>query len=121
LNQNDGGRVTQISVINSIVVPDGMNLTAETIRNEYVNYFKAQAGFVSSTFYRAIAKEQDQATKYVNIVVWESIDHFNQVVNKGFGDVNGENEDGMRVLGKGFPEPIVVSPGQYITIAEDIG
>jgi heme-degrading monooxygenase HmoA len=113
--------VTQISVINSIVVPDGMNQIAETIRNEYVNYFKAQAGFVSSTFYRAMTKEQDQATKYVNIVVWASIEHFNQVVNKGFRDAHGENEDGMRVLGKGFPEPIVVSPDQYITLSEDVG
>jgi len=54
----------------------------------------------------------------VNIVVWESYAHFERVVNKGFANTQGENNDGRRVLGKGFPEPIVVSPGRYKIIAQ---
>ena len=55
----------------------------------------------------------------MNIVVWASYRHFEQVVNKGFQNEGGENSDGMRVLGKGFPEPIIVSPGQYQVIEQN--
>jgi heme-degrading monooxygenase HmoA len=110
--------VNEISVINSIIVPSGMEGEAENIRNEYVNYFKEQEGFVSSTFYRSTSKEDDKSTKYVNIVVWASQEHFEKVVNMGFRNTDGVNKDGMKVLGKGFPEPIIVYPGQYAVIGQ---
>lgn len=108
----------QVSVINTILVPKGMEAIAESVRNEYVEYFQKQDGFVSSTFYKAVNREQEGAIQYVNIVVWQSYGHFEQVVNNGFANAQGENSDGMRVLGKGFPEPIIVSPGQYQIIAQ---
>jgi len=101
----------QISVINFIEVPEGMEETALEVRNTYVDYFRKQSGFVSSTFYRSVNENKKQ--KYVNIVVWDSIDSFNKVVNSGYSNDQGNNNDGMKVLGKGFPEPITVNPGQY--------
>lgn len=109
----------QLSVINTISVPAGMEQQAEQVRQEYVNYFSKQAGFVSSTFYKSITPQDDGATQYVNIVVWASYEHFTAVVNKGFANADGENNDGMKVLGRGFPAPIVVSPGQYHVIASN--
>ena len=109
----------QISVINTITVPKGLELTAEKVRNDYIEYFKQQAGFVSSTFYRSINNEADGSVKYVNIVVWASNSHFEQVVNLGFSHAEGENKDGKKVLGKGFPKPITVSPGQYFVLKQD--
>jgi len=44
----------QISVINSIEVPEGYENEALKIRDAYIAYFKSKPGFVSSTFYRAI-------------------------------------------------------------------
>jgi len=104
----------QISVINFIEVPDGMEKIAIETRNAYVDYFQKQQGFVSSTFYRSV--NEDEKQKYVNIVVWDSIDSFNNVVNLGFSNEQGKNSDGLKVLGKGFPAPIFVSPGQYEVI-----
>ena len=109
----------EISVINTITVPAGMEDTAEQVRDEYVRYFEGQAGFVRSTFYKSIEKEADGSTRYVNIVVWESYEHFQSVVNRGFNNAEGENRDGYRVLGKGFPEPIAISPGRFVTLRED--
>jgi len=106
----------KISVINTITVPKGMEKIAEEVREEYVNYFKKQDGYVNSTFYKSLNREDDGSIRYVNIVMWESYDHFERVVNKGFKNEEGENNDGMRVLGKGFPEPIKVLPGQFTTI-----
>ncbi|MFC6441498.1 antibiotic biosynthesis monooxygenase [Bowmanella sp. JS7-9] len=110
-----------ISVINTITVPAGMEQMAEDIRHDYVAYFSQQAGFVSSTFYRALQREPDGAIRYINTVVWQSIEHFQQVVNAGFDNAEGENRDGRKVLGKGFPAPISVSPGQYVIIDETLG
>lgn len=101
----------QISVINFIEVPEGMEDTAIKVREEYVNYFRKQKGFISSTFYRSVDK--DNKRKYVNIVVWESYESFTKVVNAGFSSQDGKNTDEMKVLGKGFPKPITVSPCQY--------
>ncbi|MEH8016356.1 antibiotic biosynthesis monooxygenase [Rheinheimera muenzenbergensis] len=109
----------QLSVINTISVPAGMEQQAEHVRQEYVNYFSKQAGFVSSTFYKSINRQDDGSIQYVNIVVWASYEHFAAVVNNGFANAEGENNDGMRVLGRGFPAPIVVSPGQYQVIASN--
>lgn len=78
----------QISVINFIQVPDGMEEIAIETRNAYVDYFQKQEGFVSSTFYRSVNKDKMQ--KYVNIVVWDSIDSFNNVVNLGFSNIPTE-------------------------------
>lgn len=102
----------QISAINSIKVPQGMDKEAIKIRNSYVDYFSRQEGFVSSTFYKSITIDPG-FTKYINIVVWDSYESFEKVVNQGFGNAEGINVDGLKVLGKGFPDPIVVSPGQY--------
>ncbi len=101
----------QISIINSIEVPTGMERQAIKIRDEYVEYFRQQAGFVSSTFYRSI--NEKNKFNFINIVVWESYDAYNAVINAATLDNSGENNDGMKVLGNGFPEPITVSPGQY--------
>ncbi len=110
--------MSQVSVINTITVPKEMDEIAKQVRNEYVSYFSKQDGFVSSTFYQSINTDDDGSLKYVNIVVWRSKYHFDQVVNLGFSNAKGENRDGKMVLGKGFPEPIQVSPGQYIVIGE---
>lgn len=109
----------QVSIINTILVPEGMEGEAELVRSEYVNYFSEQEGFVSSTFYKSFEREPDNTIKYVNIVVWQSQSHYEQVVNKGFQNEDGENNDGMRVLGKGFPSPIVVSPGRFQIIQDN--
>lgn len=109
----------EVSVINHILVPAGMERVAEAVRDEYVAYFKQQKGFVASTFYRSMDIEQNGSIKYVNIVVWQSYQHYENVVNKGFTNPEGENSDGYKVLGKGFPEPIVVSPGKFIVIGSD--
>lgn len=111
--------MAEVSVINLIEVPSGMESEAEEIRNVYVSYFKRQPGFVSSTFYHGLSSSDGGVTKYVNIVVWDSYESFEKVVNSGFINSDGENEDGMRVLGRGFPEPIVISPGQYSVLAHD--
>lgn len=106
----------QISVINTITVPAGMEQTAEQVREEYVDYFRQQDGFISSTFYQEINRNKDGTIRYINIVVWASKDHFDRVVNLGFQNADGLNKDGFKVLGRGFPEPIVVSPGQFRVI-----
>ncbi|MDF2180029.1 antibiotic biosynthesis monooxygenase [Aliiglaciecola sp. CAU 1673] len=109
--------MNQVSVINTISVPKGMEDVAERVRDDYVNYFCQQEGFISSTFYKSISRDDDNSIKYVNTVVWASYEHFKKVVNSGFANVDGKNSDGRRVLGKGFPEPIKVMPGQYVIIA----
>lgn len=103
----------QLSVINTISVPLGMEEEAEAIRADYVAYFQEQDGFVSSSFYKSLKRESDGTIKYINVIVWASYAHFEAVVNLGFQNEDGENKDGRRVLGKGFPEPITVSAGQY--------
>lgn len=106
--------MSQISVINFIQVPENMDEEAVNIRTVYVDYFRKQKGFVSSTFYKSITS--DKYTNYVNIVVWESYESFQKVVNAGFDHIDGMNNDGFKVLGKGFPEPILVTPGQFTII-----
>ena len=107
----------QISVINSIEVPEGHEEMAIRVRNIYIDYFKTKPGFVSSTFYRTINSENK--FNFVNIVVWDSYESFEAVVNSGFENTEGLNEDNMKVLGKGFPHPIKVSPGQFEIIRND--
>lgn len=101
----------QISIINAIEVPKGFEDKAIEVRDVYLKYFKSKPGFVSSTFYRTINAENK--FNFVNIVVWDSYESFQAVVNSGFENDEGENEDQMKVLGKGFPHPIKVSPGQF--------
>ncbi|MEQ8477280.1 MULTISPECIES: antibiotic biosynthesis monooxygenase [Fulvivirga] len=107
----------QISVINSIEVPEGHEEMAIKVRDIYIDYFKTKPGFVSSTFYRTINSENK--FNFVNIVVWDSYESFQAVVNSGFENTEGLNEDNMKVLGKGFPPPIKVSPGQFEIIRND--
>lgn len=107
----------QISVINSIQVPEGHEETAIKVRGIYIEYFKTKPGFVSSTFYKSI--NPDNTFNFINIVVWDSYQSFEAVVNSGFDNVEGLNDDNMKVLGKGFPAPIVVNPGQFETIRKD--
>lgn len=109
--------MNQISVINSIEVPEGHEETAIQVRDIYIEYFKTKPGFVSSTFYRTI--NEKNKFNFVNIVVWESYEAFEAVVNSGFESAEGLNEDNMKVLGKGFPHPIKVSPGQFEIIRND--
>jgi len=106
--------MSQVSAINCIEVPAGHEESARSIRDVYVDYFREQPGFVSSTFYRAtIARDR---INFINVVVWESRAAYDAVVNEGFSNADGEKADGMKVLGKGFPEPIVVHPGLYEVI-----
>lgn len=107
----------EISVINSINVPEGHEETAIKVRDIYIEYFKSKAGFVSSTFYKSI--NPDSSFNFVNIVVWDSKKSLQAVVNSGFDNIEGLNNDNMKVLGKGFPSPIIVNPGQFETIRED--
>lgn len=111
--------MSQVSAINVISVPAGMESVAENVRSEYVDYFSKQEGFVGSSFYKSLNREADGSIQYINIVVWASYEHFEAVVNQGFNNDQGENRDGMRVLGKGFPEPITVSPGQYVIVSQN--
>jgi heme-degrading monooxygenase HmoA len=103
----------KISVINYIEVPEGMAHEAERVRETYVDYFCNQKGFVRSTFYREINASNAAGTRYINIVVWDCYESFQAVVNAGLENDEGLNDDGMKILGKGFPAPIKVSPGQY--------
>jgi heme-degrading monooxygenase HmoA len=107
----------QISVINSIEVPEGFEEKAIKVRDIYIEYFKTKQGFVSSTFYRTINNENK--FNFVNIVVWDSYESFQDVVNSGFENEEGLNQDNMKVLGKGFPNPIKISPGQFEIIRND--
>ncbi len=109
--------MSQISVINAIEVPPDHVDAAIRIRNDYVDYFRTKPGFVSSTFYRASNAQQE--FQFINIIVWESEEAFQAVVNEGFSNAEGMNDDGRRVLGKGFPPPIRVHPGQYEVIDSD--
>ncbi len=108
-----------IHVINSIVVPEGMEEEAVRVRDHYISYFQRQPGFVSSTFYKAL--DVGSSFHFVNVVVWDSQASFDAVVNSGFDNIEGLNDDAMKVLGRGFPEPIKVSPGRYEIIREDGG
>ncbi len=106
-----------VHIINTISVPAHMEAVAEKVREEYAVYFAKQEGFVASTFYKSMEREEDGSVRYINTVIWESLEHFKAVVNKGFENSDGENQDGMRVLGRGFPAPIQVSPGRFVKIA----
>jgi len=106
----------KISIINSLEVPAGLEDKAIEIREEYVAYFSQQPGFVSSTFYRSINSENK--FNFINIVVWDSYDSYQTVVNSAAFDRKGINDDSMKVLGNGFPDPISVSPGQYEIIGQ---
>ncbi len=109
--------MNHISVINSIEVPKGFEEEAIKVRDIYIEYFKNKSGFVSSTFYRTINNENK--FNFVNIVVWDSYESFQAVVNSGFENREGLNNDNMKVLGRGFPHPIKVSPGQFEIIRND--
>lgn len=107
--------MNQVSVINSIEVPDGLEEEALAVRDSYVAYFRQQPGFVSSTFHRSINNENKY--NFINIVVWDSYDAYQAAVNSAVLNREGKNDDGMKVLGTGFPEPVSVCPGQYEVIA----
>ncbi|PRX54942.1 antibiotic biosynthesis monooxygenase family protein [Flagellimonas meridianipacifica] len=107
----------QISVINAIEVPKGFEEKAIKVRDAYIKYFKTKPGFVSSTFYRTI--NDKGKFNFINIVVWDSYKSFQEVVNIGFENDEGLNAGHMKVLGKGFPMPIEVTPGQFEIIRSD--
>ncbi len=98
--------MVSVSAVNCIEVPVGYEDIAISVRNEYVEYFRTKARIVSSTFYRA--STQNDAINFINIVVWSSQESYNDVVNEGSKNIEGLNDDGRKVLGKGFPDPIVV-------------
>lgn len=114
INKNEKNYV---SAINCIEVPEGSEEVALNIRDVYINYFKQKSGFVSSTFYKSI--KNDGKFNYINIVVWDSYASMAAVVNEGFKNEDGLNTDNMKVLGKGFPSPIKVTPSQYKIIQHD--
>lgn len=104
----------QVNVINFIEVPVGLEDQAIEIRERYVDYFRKQPGFVGSTFYRSLSNENKFT--FVNVVVWDSYESYQAIVNNARSDSEGKNADGMKVLGNGFPPPMVVFPGQYEVI-----
>jgi heme-degrading monooxygenase HmoA len=112
----NGEEMKEISVINYIEVPEGMEHEAERVRETYVDYFRKQKGFVHSILYREMNAVNVEGTRHINIVAWDSYESFQALVNAGFESDEGLNDDGMKVLGKGFPAPIKVSPGQYKVI-----
>ncbi len=103
--------MNQVSAINVLEVPEGFEDEAIAVRERYVAYFKQQPGFVSATFYQSINAENRY--NFINIVVWVSEQAYQAVVKGAAMHAEGENADGMKVLGRGFPEPILVNPGQY--------
>lgn len=106
--------MSQISIINSLIVPDGLENEVIKIREQYVGYFKTKPGFISSTFYRAVNTENK--FNFINVVVWESYDAYQAVVDDSDRDADRTNKDGMKVLGNGFPDKVIVNPGQYEVI-----
>jgi heme-degrading monooxygenase HmoA len=94
----------EISIINIIDVPAGSQDQAIAVRERYANFFRAQPGFVGSTFFRA--SDPASPRRYINIVVWDSNESYEAVVAAA---ADGD----MKVLGDGFPEPIAISPGRY--------
>lgn len=106
-----------VHAINCIEVPEGQDEIALSIRNTYIEYFKTKTGFISSTFYKA--NTALGRVNYINIVVWKTQEAYDAVVNDGYTHSDGMNSDGMKVLGKGFPDPIKVNPGIYEIIESD--
>ena len=106
--------MSQISIINSLIVPEGLEDEVIEIREQYVEYFKTKPGFVSSTFYRSVNTENK--FNFINMVVWDSYDAYLAVVNGSDREVDKTNKDGMKVIGNGFPDKVVVNPGQYEVI-----
>ena len=100
-----------ISIINCIEAPLGMEQTAIQVRNQYADYYRKQPGYVSSTFYRSIGI--DNKFNFINIVVWESVDAYQAVVNAGFANDPASNTDGVKITDQGFPDAIKVNSGQY--------
>jgi hypothetical protein len=111
-----GEEMKEISVINYIEVPEGVEHEMERVRETYVDYFRKQSGVVCLILYREMNAVNVEGTRYINIVVCDYYNSFQAVVNAGFENDEGLNDDGMKVLGKGFPAPIKVSPGQYEVI-----
>lgn len=95
-----------------ILIPQWMVSAAELVRIAFVAYFCQQAAF-SVLLFSPTKRESDTTIKYINIVVWAAQFHFEQVVNSGFLNEDGENRDALWVLGKGLPKPLVVTPGRY--------
>ena len=95
----------EITVINFIEVPIEMIDEAIAIRNRYIDYFKVQKGFISSTFYRSI--QEDTFHKFVNIVVWDSEESFKSVVNLGF-----KNHQFQFLNPNRKPQPQILNPNQ---------
>jgi heme-degrading monooxygenase HmoA len=59
-----------VTLINSFVVPAGRDDAFMALWNEASGYFRAQPGFVSLRFHRAVSPDADY--RYVNVACWES-------------------------------------------------
>jgi heme-degrading monooxygenase HmoA len=63
-----------VTLINSFVVPPERDETFVQLWTEASLYFRAQPGFVSLRFHRAVSPDADY--RYVNVASWTTLDHF---------------------------------------------
>ena len=63
-----------VTLINSFVVPSGRDDVFESLWTEASGYFRAQPGFVSLRFHRAVSPDADY--RYVNVASWATLADF---------------------------------------------
>ena len=63
-----------VTLINSFVVPAGRDDAFVALWTEASGYFRAQPGFVSLRFHRAVSPDADY--RYVNVASWRTLHHF---------------------------------------------
>ena len=70
----EAGADRPVTLINSFVVPPGRAEVFESLWTEASMYFRAQPGFVSLRFHRAVSPDADY--RYVNVARWETLRDF---------------------------------------------
>src|SRR4051812_32567434 len=70
----DGDLERPVTLINSFIVPPDRDDAFEPMWTEASAYFRAQPGFVSLRFHRALSPDADY--RYVNVARWETLRDF---------------------------------------------
>jgi heme-degrading monooxygenase HmoA len=70
----DGDTDRPVTLINSFVVAPGRDDVFVSMWTEASRYFRAQPGFVSLRFHRAVSPDADY--RYVNVARWETLRDF---------------------------------------------
>jgi heme-degrading monooxygenase HmoA len=91
-----------VTLINSFVVPPGRDDAFEALWTEASTYFRAQPGFVSLRFHRAVTPDAEY--RYVNVASWETLGDFQAA--------HGTDEF-RRVVGAAAWEEFPSSPALY--------